>query len=132
MRIERVQYIARLWTYAVQTIGFLLYFRFVPARYSISRIPRTTAVPNRTHSICTITDLVRIHDYICRRLPPHFSCLVKALALEAVLKNAGYSPRLRIGVTDGGPDQPFAHAWVEAEGRALGRHPAGSLSNPFN
>jgi hypothetical protein len=54
-----------------------------------------------------------------RRLAPGATCLIQALALEALLARAGQPARLCVGVArePGGPLQ--AHAWLEASGRIL-------------
>jgi hypothetical protein len=49
-----------------------------------------------------------------RRLVPGASCLAAALALSRLLSRYGYTPTIRIGVTnDGG--RFAAHAWVECD-----------------
>jgi hypothetical protein len=52
-----------------------------------------------------------------RRLPGT-RCLPRALALQALLRQAGIASELRIGVAKAG-EELAAHAWVECEGRAL-------------
>jgi Transglutaminase-like superfamily len=54
-----------------------------------------------------------------QRAPRRATCLVKALAAQAMLARRGYPSRLRIGVTRGGRGELEAHAWVEHEGRIL-------------
>ncbi len=51
---------------------------------------------------------------------PGATCLVRALALEALLERRGYPARLRIGFarTEGG--SLSGHAWVEAAGTVFG------------
>ena len=58
------------------------------------------------------------------RRVPRASCLTQALALEALLAEAGHRATLRIGVARK-EDRTFeAHAWVESEGHVLiGRLP---------
>lgn len=56
---------------------------------------------------------------VSRRLPGLMTCLVQALAADAVLRRRGYAPRLRIGVRERGSQgsRPLeAHAWVECDG----------------
>lgn len=53
------------------------------------------------------------------RRVPSASCLTQALALEALLDEAGFEADVRIGVARR-PDGSFeAHAWVEHAGRVL-------------
>jgi len=51
---------------------------------------------------------------------PGATCLVRALALEALLERRGYPAKLRIGFarTEGG--SLSGHAWVESAGTAFG------------
>lgn len=53
------------------------------------------------------------------RLVPRATCLVRALALERMLRRDGQPARLRIGVAKT-PDAPLAaHAWLETDGLVL-------------
>jgi len=51
------------------------------------------------------------------RLVPRASCLVQALALEALLARAGHDAVVRLGVSSGPVFD--AHAWVECDGAIL-------------
>jgi len=51
--------------------------------------------------------------------PRRATCLVRALAVQAMLARRGYPSRLRIGVMRGSPGGLDGHAWVEHEGRIL-------------
>jgi hypothetical protein len=50
---------------------------------------------------------------------PQSTCLVQALAAQALLIRHGYRPRLTIGVAKSGFDQFGAHAWVTCEDEVL-------------
>jgi hypothetical protein len=51
---------------------------------------------------------------IANRLPLRTTCLVRALAAQALLRRRGFHPELRIGVADrGGASTITAHAWLE-------------------
>jgi hypothetical protein len=50
---------------------------------------------------------------------PRSTCLVQALAAQALLIRHGYRPRLTIGVAKSGFDQFGAHAWVTCEDEVL-------------
>jgi hypothetical protein len=53
------------------------------------------------------------------RLVPRTTCLVRALAAQALLARRGHASQLRLGVA-GGPGRAFeAHAWLERDGRIL-------------
>jgi Transglutaminase-like superfamily len=49
---------------------------------------------------------------------PSATCLVQALAADALLRRRGIASQLRLGVRSGGPSSaPIeAHAWIECEG----------------
>jgi hypothetical protein len=55
-----------------------------------------------------------------RRLP-WMTCLVAALAADALLRRAGWSPELKIGMRRGAGASASieAHAWVVCDGRVL-------------
>jgi hypothetical protein len=61
-------------------------------------------------AIATVTDRV-----------PGTTCLVRALAAEAMLRRRGYQPEVRFGVRDPAVrrNQLDAHAWVECEGAVV-------------
>jgi hypothetical protein len=54
-----------------------------------------------------------------RRFTPGATCLVQALALEALLARAGQPARLCVGVARDSDGPLLAHAWVEASGRIV-------------
>jgi hypothetical protein len=52
-------------------------------------------------------------------LVPRATCLVRALAAQALLARRGYASQLRLGAS-GGPGRRFeAHAWIERNGQVL-------------
>ena len=53
------------------------------------------------------------------RLVPRATCLVRALALERLLKRDGQPARLRIGVAKKPGEALAAHAWLESDGLVL-------------
>src|SRR5262245_55511208 len=53
------------------------------------------------------------------RLVPGTTCLVRALAVQALLARRGHASQLRLGVTGGGGRAFEAHAWLERDGRVL-------------
>ncbi len=63
--------------------------------------------------------IARAVDIAARNRPAPASCLVRSLALERLLRQAGYAAHLRLGVqrTTG---QLQGHAWVEVGGRVVG------------
>lgn len=53
------------------------------------------------------------------RRVPRTTCLVRALAAQALLARRGYTSQLRLGVTRGSNEAFEAHAWIEQDGRVL-------------
>lgn len=58
---------------------------------------------------------------VASRLPGRTSCLIEALAAEAMLRRRGYECQLRLGVPPAGcANAPFAaHAWIEHDGHVV-------------
>jgi hypothetical protein len=53
------------------------------------------------------------------RLVPRTTCLVRALAAQALLGRRGYASQLRFGVAGGSGRTFEAHAWLERDGHVL-------------
>jgi Transglutaminase-like superfamily len=53
------------------------------------------------------------------RYVPRATCLVQALALQALCARRGYETSLQIGVAHGERKELEAHAWLVSEGRIL-------------
>jgi hypothetical protein len=53
-----------------------------------------------------------------RRMPGGSTCLVQALAAQALLARHGHAAQLRIGIAQAG-DGINAHAWLERDGQLL-------------
>jgi len=53
------------------------------------------------------------------RYVPRATCLVQALALQAMCARRGHVTALKIGVAHGKRRELEAHAWLESEGRIL-------------
>jgi hypothetical protein len=67
------------------------------------------------------------------RLVPRSTCLVQALAAQALLIRHGYTPRLTIGVTKDACDRFGAHAWVTCENEVvIGGHETGNYTALLN
>ncbi len=56
---------------------------------------------------------------VSESVPGFGNCLVRAIALEALLKAALLDCELRIGVAKTASGEFLAHAWIEKEGRVL-------------
>jgi transglutaminase superfamily protein len=53
------------------------------------------------------------------RVVPRTTCLVRALAAQALLARHGHASRLRLGVASGRGQAFEAHAWLEQDGHVL-------------
>ena len=69
----------------------------------------------------TVSRIAWAVSAVARRLPSRTTCLVEALAAEAMLRRRGFAPTLRIGVREPGSDATLleAHAWVECAGSVV-------------
>lgn len=56
------------------------------------------------------------------RYIPAATCLVRALAVQAILQRRGYRPDVRIGLARGSRERVEGHAWVEHEGAVIFGH----------
>src|SRR4029079_10626244 len=59
---------------------------------------------------------------VADRSPVSMTCLVRALAADAILRRHGFASQLRIGVRhhDGASSRPLdSHAWVECDDRIV-------------
>jgi len=57
---------------------------------------------------------------VSKRLPGHYSCLVRSLALERILEKRGIYSTVQIGVINQSDTAEFkAHAWVECNGEVI-------------
>jgi hypothetical protein len=63
---------------------------------------------------------------------PGTRCLPRALVLQALLRDAGLNPALRIGVARDAGGGLMAHAWVECEGRPVLEHEDMSTYSPLS
>ena len=105
----------------VRALGWVLLARFAVRFVPFSRL---RAVADRVTPGGRRADPRRIAwavEATARRIP-RASCLIQALAADAMLRRSGRSPDLRIGVVKDG-DLFEAHAWVELEDTVLiGNH----------
>lgn len=87
--------------------------------------PKQTPAGFRAHQ--TVSRIAWAVSAVARRLPARTTCLVEALAGEAMLRRRGLAPTLRIGVREpgSGPTPLDAHAWVECAGSVV----IGGLAN---
>lgn len=65
----------------------------------------------------------RAVERAARHLPGGATCLERSLLLLWMLRRAGLSCELRVGVRRGEDGALLAHAWLEHEGQPVGDHP---------
>ena len=58
-------------------------------------------------------------EIACRYVPWANTCLVKALAMQALLARRGWPAELRLGACRDGDSRLRAHAWVESNGSVV-------------
>lgn len=94
-----------LWLFSLQTV-----------RKNMVTFPGRRKEPgNRTYPVDRITWAVQVAAVIV----PRSTCLVQALATQALLAAGGQASSLCIGVAKDDPSSFEAHAWVEIDGRAV-------------
>jgi hypothetical protein len=110
--LEAASLIALIWT-------GLRVLRFPTLRQVLDRYVRSSAAGNAFQSHATAIGQVgwavtRVAD----RFPVSVTCLVQALAADAILRRRGLASELYIGVrvSRNSAVQFEAHAWVESEG----------------
>jgi hypothetical protein len=78
--------------------------------------------PRRGSAPDGVGEIARAIRALARRLPFAMTCLVEALAAEAMLRRRGYACILRLGVRSRegiGPAAFHAHAWLEHAGSVV-------------
>ena len=84
--------------------------------------PRLAPTPER---------LAELLNVAAQRLPGFTACLPRAIVLEALLRRAGRSAELRIGLAPLREAKRLdAHAWVELDGIALAENVSGYTALP--
>lgn len=68
---------------------------------------------------CSIDRLLWAIEVSSFYMPGQVLCLARALTTHLLMKQAGFSPEIRIGVAKGETDQLEAHAWIESEGKVV-------------
>jgi Transglutaminase-like superfamily len=94
---------------------WLLPFRKV--QRLLQKTARMFPEPRRLHQASI--DRVAWAVTVASRYVPMGTCLIQALAAQALLEWRGHTASLYIGVAKGAAGQLEAHAWVEAEGQIV-------------
>jgi hypothetical protein len=94
---------------------WLLPFRTIHAAFE--RLSRT-APASTNHSESIDWQIARAVQLVSRFVP-HSTCLIQALATQALLLHYAVPGQLRIGVTRSTQGTIEAHAWVERHGRVI-------------
>jgi hypothetical protein len=126
--------VRRLFAIPVREVGDLILAQWsLVIAFGLVRIRRKGELLRRAQTADTTTGprdeqrLARVAtalDRVSRFGPIRPTCLVRALALERMIRRAHAGPAVvRVGVlrSDG---QLFAHAWIELGGRVIGDEPA--------
>jgi hypothetical protein len=94
---------------------------FATTRRVLNRYSSRNQAPVGPQVHQTVSRIAWAVSAVARRLPFRTTCLVEALAAEAMLRRRGFAPTLRIGVREPGFGQtPLdAHAWVECAGSVV-------------
>ena len=106
-----------------------LYILFAWARVRLRRrraLLRTVAprsVPSQRHDLVRLTRIALAVDRVARFGVVQPTCLVRAIALELMIRRAGAgSAVVRVGVLPGGRTLA-AHVWIELDGQVIGDEP---------
>jgi hypothetical protein len=91
---------------------------FVLVRRLVDRYSSWNQAPTGVWADETIGPVASAVTAVARRLPSGTTCLVEALAVEAMLRRRGFAPTLRFGTRrpGSGATRLEAHAWVECAG----------------
>jgi hypothetical protein len=115
--LRRSVYLAKVWLLVAFIRLGLWVMPFVVVRQLVSRLGRRTlrcsgAEQRRPEALVLAVRRVG-------RAVPCASCLTQALAAEVLLRRAGHTPRVRIGLRRDDFGALRAHAWVENRGQVV-------------
>jgi hypothetical protein len=100
---------------AIRVGLWVLPFRWV--RRAIPTLGRDAQLPGRQRP--PYPERVVWAVGVADRVVPRTTCLVRALAAQALLARYGHASELRLGVAGGSGRAFEAHAWLERRGRVL-------------
>jgi hypothetical protein len=115
--LRRSIFLAKVWLLEVAIRLALWVFPFSRVRRLVARLGRCPTHPGpggpRRPEVmgCAVT--------LAARFIPRGSCLTQALAMEVLMRRAGFRPRLEIGLMRNADGTVSAHAWIENEGRVV-------------
>jgi hypothetical protein len=94
---------------------------FVSVRRLVDRYSSWHQAPAGLWAHETIGRIAAAVTAVARRLPSGTTCLVEALAVEAMLRRRGFEPTLQFGTRRPGSGATLleAHAWVECAGSVV-------------
>jgi hypothetical protein len=116
---------ATCWVVAVRLALWLVPFRIL---WGLSQRKAANQPPTGPVSPADLAWAVRTAG----RLVPRATCLTQALALHKLLRRAGHSCRVRIGVAKTPGGRLTAHAWVEGDHPTLAVGPEAGQFTPLN
>lgn len=107
-----------IWSFLL-LLAIAVGLRLVPL-VSLRRVVRRAARRGRAHFADRPSpDTVVWAVTVMSRYAPGSTCLVRALALQALLEVYGWPSRLRVGLGRGADGALVGHAWVEGPDRRL-------------
>ncbi|MCG5062165.1 MAG: lasso peptide biosynthesis B2 protein [Limnoraphis sp. WC205] len=108
--------VAYLWLGLVRFMMWLLPFK--TWRKLVTQISQATSNPQRVSQVC-VSKIVWAVNLSSRYMPGGVKCLARALTMQILMGQYGYSSELRIGVAKEKEGQFVAHAWVESQGQVI-------------
>jgi hypothetical protein len=112
--MRRSVYLGKVWLLVALVRLSLCVMPFALARRLVSSLGRHASWrerPGRRRPEVLVLAVRRVARFV-----PCASCLTQALAAEVLLRRAGHTPRLRIGLRRDESGALRAHAWVENRG----------------
>ena len=88
------------------------------------RLRRMAETPGRAMRVESVERIVWAVNAVSRRLMARRRCLVRALAVQWMMRRSGHEAQVRIGARMSRDGRLQAHAWVEQSGRVVtgGKH----------
>lgn len=80
---------------------------------------RNNTPPSRARSSIDLRQLSWAIGAVAERVPWRADCLLRAMAAERILRDAGHAPQFQLGVARGGENELKAHAWLTCDGETI-------------
>jgi len=102
----------------------------LPLRVVRRLLARAARPPRGSQTVPSSRERIPWAVSVAQRIVPRATCLVQALAAEALFARYGHPADLRIGVLKTDSGALVAHAWVESAGRVVVGELLGSPPQP--